>query len=375
MAREEMIARSLEALSELASTYGDSWNPSVARAYDFPAPLPGEAVSSWLIRYAIRKNRSPGKVLDWIGVSWQKPVYWLDFDRRGLPWDYLGTLTSASATTLEKMVPKNGDLLLGPALLCLHTDPMRMLPHLRYCSRCLGSDAIPYYRTSWRLASNWICPKHSCIMRDYCPACQKPLFWNYTPRNRTRILDLRMCYHCGGDLCSLKEIVTLPKWLTKEVIATQADFLEVLGFHEAEVDEIDIRPIKNPTISRLQRETLAIEALIHNRFAKNTPTLADAFENLIEIIRILDFPSSVRHQELRIGAGIEANKLFGSATSLIHTAVMQHQNTCGTTLWRPGANPLKKAQQESWSLHDFDRAKEWVLRHANREASPPLKFR
>lgn len=85
MARDEIIARSLKALSELASIYGASWNPSVARAYDFPLPLPDEAISSWLIRYAIRKNCSPGKILDWIGISWQKLVYWLDFDPEALP--------------------------------------------------------------------------------------------------------------------------------------------------------------------------------------------------------------------------------------------------------------------------------------------------
>ncbi|HLO64780.1 MAG TPA: TniQ family protein [Azonexus sp.] len=373
MAREQMIARSLETLGELASTYGESWNPSVARAYDFPAPLPDEAVSSWLVRYAIRKNCSPGKILDGIGVSWQKPIYWLDFDQGALPWDYLGKLTSTPATTLRELVPKNCELLLGPSLLCLHTDPMRMLPHLRYCPLCLRSDAIPYYRASWRLASNWFCQKHRSILRDYCPVCQKPVFWDYGPRNRIRILDLRKCHHCGEDLCSPTREATLPKWLTEEVIATQADFLHVLGFHGLEVDDIDIMIVKNSTISRFQRETHAIETLIHNRFAKKTPTLADASENLTEIVRILDFPSTSGDQGVRIGVGIEANKLFGSATNLIYTAVMQHQNPFGTTLWLPGHNPLKKAQHEAWSLHDFDRAKDWVLRYINRDACSPHK--
>jgi len=375
MAREQMIARSLETLNELASTYGESWNPSVARAYDFPAPLPDEAVSSWLIRYAIRKNCSPGKILDWIGVSWQKPVFWLDFDQGALPWDYLGKLTSTPTKTLRELVPKNGELLLVPSLLCLHTDPMRMLPHLRYCPLCLRSDAIPYYRTSWRLASNWLCQKHRCIMHDDCPFCQKPLFWDYRPRNRIRILDLRKCHHCGEDLSYPQREVALPKWLTEEVIAAQADFLHVLGFHEEGIDEIDISPVKNSTITRLQRETHAIETLIHNRFAKKIPTLADTFENLTEIVRILDIASTSRDQGLRIGIGIEANRLFGSTTNLIYTAVMQHQNSFGTTLWLPGDSPLRNVQQESWSLHDFDRAKGWVLRYANCKASSPAQIR
>lgn len=369
-----MIARSLDSLNELAMQYGNDWNPMVARAYDIPHPQPGEAISSWLIRYAIRKNCSLAKIVQLIGGNCQKQIFWLDFDTEALPWKYLGKLMSFSPESLQHLVPSRGQLLLLPQLVCLHTDPMRMLPQLRYCARCLATDTTPYYRNAWRLASTWICEQHGCVMREYCPLCHAPIFWDYGFRKRIKISDLRKCHHCGGDLCSLKEEAALPKWLTEEVIATQADFLDVLGFHKDEEDEINIRPIKDSTISRVQRETRAIETLIHNRFAKkNTPTLADAFENLTEIIRILGFPSKLENQELRIGVGIETNKLFGSATSPIYTALMQHQNPFGTTLWWPAENPLRKAQRVSWSLQDFDRTKEWVLRHINLEAGSPHK--
>lgn len=348
MAREEMIARSLEALGELASIYGESWNPRVARAYDFPSPLPGEAVSSWLIRYAIRKNCSPGKVLDWIGVSWQKPIFWLDFDREALPWDYLGKLISTPATTLKELVPDNGDLLLGPALLCLHTDPMRMLPHLRYCPQCLASDIIPYYRSSWRLASNWICQKHGCVMRDYCPVCQQPLFWNYSTRNRTRILDLRMCHHCGGDLCPPQQADdSLPFWLKAELHAIQREFTYNLGCHG---DHEALLTPHSESPSPPDRPVM------------NTET---AFEKLAQVIRILDFSAKPDFPGPYVGVGIEAKALFGRATGQICSSLMEQQNLFGTTLWWSGENILKNALRQTWSRQDFDRTKQWVIRYCN----------
>lgn len=341
----------------------------VARAYDIPHPQPGEAISSWLIRYAIRKNCSLAKIVQVIGGNCQKPIFWLDFDTEALPWKYLGKLMSFSPESLQHLVPSRGQLLLLPQLVCLHTDPMRMLPQLRYCARCLATDTTPYYRNAWRLASTWICEQHGCVMREYCPVCHAPLFWDYGFRKRIKISNLRQCHHCGGDLCTLKEEAALPKCLTDEVIAAQADFLDVLGFHKGEDNDINIRPLKNSSIGRFQRETHAIETLIHNRFTKKTPTLTDTFENLTEIIRILDFPPRFQNPGLRVGVGIEANKLFGSAAGPIYTAVMHHQNPFGTTLWWPGNNPLRNAQQESWSLQDFDRTHEWILRHINQGAS------
>lgn len=348
MAREEMIARSLEALGELASIYGESWNPRLARAYDFPSPLPGEAVSSWLIRYAIKKNCSPGKILDWIGVSWQKPIFWLDFDREALPWDYLGKLISTPATTLKNLVPENGNLLLGPALLCLHTDPMRMLPHLRYCPQCLASDIIPYYRSSWRLASNWICQKHGCVMRDYCPVCQQPLFWNYSTRNRTRILDLRMCHHCGGDLCTPQQADdSLPFWLKAELHSIQREFAYNLGCHG---DHEALLTPHSESPSPPDRPVMNAET---------------AFKKLAQVIRILDFSAKPDFPGPYVGVGIEAKALFGRATGQICSSLMEQQNLFGTTLWWAGENILKNALRQTWSLQDFDRTKQWVIRYCN----------
>jgi len=347
MAREKMIARSLEALGELASTYGASWNPSVARAYDFPSPLPGEAVSSWLIRYAIKKNCSPSKILDWIGVSWQKPVYWLDFDPGGLPWDYLGKLTSTPATTLKKLVPENGGLLLGPALLCMHTDPMRMLPHLRYCPQCLGGDSIPYYRTSWRLASTWICQKHGGVMHDYCPVCHQTLFWNFSARNRISIQDLRMCHHCGADLCAAKTEDSLPFWLKAELSAIQKEFAHILGCYD---DRDTLPTAPSESTSNPDRHPMTSEM---------------AFEKLTQIIRILDFSPKADFPGPYVGVGIEAKALFGRATGQICSSVMGQQNLFATTLWWSGENILKNALRQTWSAQDFDRTKQWVIRYCN----------
>jgi len=283
-----------------------------------------------------------------IGFSWQKPVFWLDFDREALPWDYLGKLISTPATTLKELVPDNGDLLLGPALLCLHTDPMRMLPHIRYCPQCLGGDSIPYYRTSWRLASTWICQKHGCVMRDYCPVCQQPLFWNYSTRNRTRILDLRMCHHCGGDLCPPQQADdSLPFWLKAELQSIQREFAYNLGCHG------DHEALLTPYSESPSPP---------DRPVMNTET---AFEKLAQVIRILDFSAKPDFPGPYVGVGIEAKALFGRATGQICSSLMEQQNLFGTTLWWSGENILKNALRQTWSLQDFDRTKQWVIRYCN----------
>jgi len=371
MAREHIIARSLESLNDIAAQFGTSWNPSFTRAYDMPLPFPGEAISSWLIRYAIRRNCSPGKILDWVGVDWPKPVYWMDFDAEALPWDYICKLTSCSPSLLKQCVPDNAQFMLCPELLCLHTDPMRMQPHLRYCATCLANDPIPFYRTTWRLSSSWICLEHGEVMRDYCPTCRAPLFWNYAARSRIKISDLRMCYHCGGDLCAIAPPAYLPIWLTAEVTAIQMEFSHLLGLRKTEEQIPDIASIEigengNPITASLAMQTSLREAYVQ----QHKPSAVEIYEKLAKIVRILDFSPIAEASGPQIGVGIEAKMLFGRGSAQACRALMEHQNLFGTTLWWPGENILKNALRETWANADFDRTKQWVLRHCRSSQLP-----
>lgn len=47
-----------------------------------------------------------------------------------------------------------------------------------YCPDCLTSDLVPYWRFPWRMRHWVVCPKHSCVIRETCPHCEKPIFVN-----------------------------------------------------------------------------------------------------------------------------------------------------------------------------------------------------
>lgn len=376
MAREHIIANSIEDLNEIASQFGSSWSPAVARAYDMPMPLPGEAVSSWLVRYAILRDCSPAKILDRIGVTWKKPVYWLDVDGKALPWDYLGKLACTSPHLLKQRVPDQLELLLSPELLCLHTDPMRMQPHLRYCENCLTSDPIPYYRTTWRLSSTWICLNHGSVLRDYCPICRAPVYWDVRARGRINISDLRMCHHCGGDLCSVQESVYLPTWLTAEVTAIQLEFAYLLGMLEADDQSHPapaVIPVESDAISNTaQAATLSMQESLQVLYARQpSPTMTQAFERLKQVVRVLDFSPLSNFPGLHIGVGIEAKALFGRTSAQMCRFVMEHQNLFGTTLWWPGEKLFKNPLQHEWEAKDFDRTKNWALHICGANSFPP----
>lgn len=351
----------------MASRYGGSWNPAIPRAYDMLPPLPGEAISSWLIRCAILRNCSVAKILSRIGVTWKKPVYWLDFDANALPWDILGGATSSSPQLIKQRIPDRSNLLLSLTLLGLHADPLRRKPHLRYCENCLASDPIPYYRIDWRLSSTWICLRHGSVMRDYCPICQTPIYWNFGSHNLIKNSNLRICYHCGGDLCSIQESTYLPTWLTLELTSIQLEFAFLLGLNEGDDHNhlILATPAENSDAinNTPSAATLSMQSFLRKKYAQQpSPTHSQAFNKLKETVRIVDFSRPTQTPGPFIGVGIEAKNLFGRASAHISSIIMGNQNLFGTTLWWSGERLFINALQHEWTTEDFNLTKNWALR-------------
>lgn len=156
-----------------------------------------------------------------------------------------------------------------------------------------------------------------------------------------------MCHHCRGDLCPSKADDSLPIWLKAELHAIQKEFAYILGYHD-DHDAFLTSHSESPNPP--------------DRPVMNAET---AFEKLAQVIRILDFSPKPDFPGLYVGLGIEAKALFGRAAGQICSAVMGQQNLFGTTLWRSGENILKNALKETWSLQDFDRTKQWVIRYCN----------
>lgn len=67
----------------------------------------------------------------------------------------------------------------------------------QYCPLCLRADDIPYFRMHWRLEWHEICPKHMVAMPNLCRNCTKPVILH---RVKWESLHLANCYNCGFDL-------------------------------------------------------------------------------------------------------------------------------------------------------------------------------
>lgn len=99
------------------------------------------------------------------------------------------------------------------------------------CPECLRTDAIPYWRMSWRLSTTTICPKHRTLLVDLCPDCGASM-----SINGARSVDLRRCENCARSLLPIPTIsppgsMALPSWRTVlPSEAEPADFPVTLSF-------------------------------------------------------------------------------------------------------------------------------------------------
>ncbi|MFZ6776997.1 TniQ family protein [Undibacterium sp. Ji83W] len=175
-------------------------------------PLDDELLSSYLRRVALNHGISLRELLLVVRELKQFTIE-PDIDRapNSVFIQYLADKTGCSVAAIEGMTLKKyegkvfkslprvgwGNLLL-PAPGNLRSKVKTGLP---FCSECLKTDPIPYFRTQWRLAFCTICPKHKMILNDHCAECGMPVigsfYENFGGRSETSAVQ---CYHCGFDL-------------------------------------------------------------------------------------------------------------------------------------------------------------------------------
>ena len=181
-------------------------------------PLDDELLSSYLRRVALSHGISLRELLL---VLRELKLFTIEPDIDRAPnsafIQYLADKTRCSVAAIEAMTLKKyegkifkslprvgwGNLLL-PAPSNLRSKVKTGLP---FCSECLKTDAIPYFRTQWRLALCTICPKHKMILNDHCAECGMPVigsfYENFGSRSETSAV---LCYHCGFDLAQTEGI-------------------------------------------------------------------------------------------------------------------------------------------------------------------------
>ncbi|KND57442.1 hypothetical protein BVER_04073 [Candidatus Burkholderia verschuerenii] len=142
------------------------------------APLPDEALASWLLRYAEPFGIAPEDLLlrhadrtlagpgDW----WRRPPPALI--------EHLARATGTDATTLADLTlwPGNEET----------DDPRDRFAGLRFraqgrtshrrqriavCPHCLANDPTPHVRRDWAAGWATVCPDHAAVLNGICPEC------------------------------------------------------------------------------------------------------------------------------------------------------------------------------------------------------------
>lgn len=147
------------------------------------APLPGEAIDSWLEAMASRLSVSWGEMLDALDL----PVGGGGFPR----WtvnpsrEQLGNISKASGVSgsqLQGMVLRGYNdralVLDGTGLRQVASSPWTRRSGSRFCPECFLQSG-GRWQLAWRLGWAFACAKHHCLLADTCPAC------GVVPRSRT----------------------------------------------------------------------------------------------------------------------------------------------------------------------------------------------
>lgn len=145
---------------------------AIPSLFGSPQIQPGEAVSAWIWRLAVRHRRVPKTVLrlwgcyarpDLLDFTDTPPDTWLMAASTGSPWVTINDAFALGKTLLSDPVYECMTVKLAP--------DGQLIPIYRYCPKCLAEDAQPFIRRNWRLEYYVVCRKHHIVLRDRCPHC------------------------------------------------------------------------------------------------------------------------------------------------------------------------------------------------------------
>ena len=182
-------------------TLSESRHPLYPRVYGCPRPAADSALSGWIMLVAAAKRASVREVLR--GWNYRiSDAYAADTCQNTPPLSAMAITSFVSPWHLANIHWSGRSLLAEPMFACLtvHSDGRNI--H-RYCPLCLRQDQIPYLRLKWRVAFQFVCSEHQCLLLEKCPGCGKAVDGARYLHEKLRIgVDelFRFCPHCSADL-------------------------------------------------------------------------------------------------------------------------------------------------------------------------------
>src|SRR5258707_11901272 len=176
------------------------------------APLDGEALASWLLRYAAPFALAPVELLFDAGeIAHTDGSRWTLRPKR----PQLEAISAATGIPIQRIAGMTfGD----SAAPCARLDDVaRRFSRRRYhlqpcekdrrrpiavCPRCLANDPIAYIRRDWTVGWVAVCPLHRTVLVTSCPGCHKDLDLPL-PTHREVFRPAR-CRRCSINLAELQ---------------------------------------------------------------------------------------------------------------------------------------------------------------------------
>ena len=178
-----------------------------------PELFDDELFSSWLIRAALLHGCDPITLTNSIWPKWR--IWTIDRDR-SIPKGKLKTLIKLvdvdsdffENAFIEPIVKKitNTDLhtsAIWPFLLAYGMRNRRSHAGLQFCPICINNGE-PYFRRSWRIAWNVICPIHKTKLIDHCSHCLKPIQIQKIEFSQNSLIICPFCEKYIDGLCQSK---------------------------------------------------------------------------------------------------------------------------------------------------------------------------
>jgi TniQ. len=190
-----------------------------------PRPLPGEILTSWLVRIAHAHGFSAQSFCDRaFGSHYQ--IWNRDIDRQAPNWllKHISMKTGHPLWRVKRMSLAIYEGRLFPKALLSGKQQWLLPLHIyhrtrhgfgtQFCPICVQVAKEPYFQRIWRLALYTFCPYHGIMLHDRCPKCKQAVAYfrqgigaeSYTEAN-----PLSICVNCGFDLAQT-EVRPLYVW-------------------------------------------------------------------------------------------------------------------------------------------------------------------
>ena len=190
-----------------------------------PRPMPGEILSSWMVRLA-HANRYKVQEFYTLYFGRERQIWNRDIDHLAPEWLLKGLsaqtgiqieeLHSLSLRSFEGIVYENfREKTITRGLLPLGVyHRTRRNYGQQFCPLCLLEDEQAYLRKSWRIAFITTCEKHEVILHDRCEHCKQPMMPHRADMtSKTGVpanIGIEFCGSCGKKFTDSGTIKATP---------------------------------------------------------------------------------------------------------------------------------------------------------------------